>query len=355
MPSTSLRIRKANPSVASYAALLKAIQAEITTARRKTQETQAEAYWNVGKYISDYVLEGKDRAKYGEHIYDNLSKDLNIAKRTLEDSVRFSREYSIAHAPAQLSWTHYRALLSVKDRSRRRKLEKKVLRDNLPSRQLEAEIHQSQDSQTKDTNAPHKTHDAQRVTHNAVLSFNRGRLYTYKIIEPSSIQPVEGYKVVDCGFEVWRQVPVVHLARFDNGAIVESLKTDDGYKIRSTKRAAADLYTFKATVERVIDGDTLLVHVDCGLDCLTRQRLRFRGIDTPELSTKEGRAAKRFIESKIKPNDFVIIKTHKNDKYDRYLVDVFYSPGEKDPAKVAAEGIYLNQELLDQGLAKVWK
>jgi len=34
-------------------------------------------------------------------------------------------------------------------------------------------------------------------------------------------------------------------------------------------------------------------------------------------------------------------------------VDVLYSPGEKDPVKVAAEGTYLNQELIDRGLAKV--
>lgn len=70
-----------------------------------------------------------------------------------------------------------------------------------------------------------------------------------------------------------------------------------------------------------------------------------------------------------------IIKTHKDDKYGRYLVDVFYVPpsnkmadaprspkGEAgvtsetwDPVKVAAEGKYLNQELLNERLAVIWK
>ena len=52
---------------------------------------------------------------------------------------------------------------------------------------------------------------------------------------------------------------------------------------------------------------------------------------------------------------FIVIKTYKDDKYKRMLVDVFYKEGEKDPAKVAAQGIYLNQELLDNRLAVGWK
>ena len=83
----------------------------------------------------------------------------------------------------------------------------------------------------------------------------------------------------------------------------------------------------------------------------------FGGIICPELSTKEGQSVKRFIESRIKPNDFVIIKTHRDDKYGRYLVDICYAPaGEKwSVDRVAAEGVYLNQELLDNRLAVVMR
>ena len=52
-------------------------------------------------------------------------------------------------------------------------------------------------------------------------------------------------------------------------------------------------------------------------------------------------------------------------KYDRYLSDIFYLPTLKlrqagsldigDPERTAAEGVFLNQELLDQGLATIWK
>ena len=52
---------------------------------------------------------------------------------------------------------------------------------------------------------------------------------------------------------------------------------------------------------------------------------------------------------------FIVIKTYGYGKYARPLVDVFYMPGESDPHTIAAEGRLLNQELLDKGLASVWR
>jgi len=37
------------------------------------------------------------------------------------------------------------------------------------------------------------------------------------------------------------------------------------------------------------------------------------------------------------------------------LADVFYLPDVNDPQAIYAQGIYLNQQLLDKGLAKPWK
>lgn len=55
------------------------------------------------------------------------------------------------------------------------------------------------------------------------------------------------------------------------------------------------------------------------------------------------------MEKLLKPCPFIIVKTTKDrsDKYARYLVDIFFSPVEQDPAVVAATGEYLNQRLLD--------
>ena len=71
-----------------------------------------------------------------------------------------------------------------------------------------------------------------------------------------------------------------------------------------------------------------------------RQKLRLRGIDSPELNTPEGQKAKKFAETRLNFAAAVIITTTKPDKYDRYLSDVWI------------DGVNLNKLLLEQGLAK---
>jgi len=124
--------------------------------------------------------------------------------------------------------------------------------------------------------------------------------------------------------------------------------------------SAKELFTYKAFLLRVIDGDTLLVRIDFGFSIFTEQRLRLRGLDAPEIGTKpplpplqKGVDAKRFVETRLKDCKFLIIKTHGSDKYDRYLVDVFYLKGEDNEDLVLKEGIFLNNEILEEGLALV--
>lgn len=49
---------------------------------------------------------------------------------------------------------------------------------------------------------------------------------------------------------------------------------------------------------------------------------------------------------------FLIFKTHGSEKYDRYLVDVFYLKNEKSEQKILNEGIFLNNELVDESFAE---
>jgi endonuclease YncB( thermonuclease family) len=104
-----------------------------------------------------------------------------------------------------------------------------------------------------------------------------------------------------------------------------------------------------------VDADTFVVMVDCGLKTGTRQRLRLRGIDCPERTTKRGRYVRDYVKKLLDRQDFVIVKTYKDEKYGRVLADVFYLKDEKDPAAVVQKGIFLNQALLDKGLAEPWK
>jgi len=108
---------------------------------------------------------------------------------------------------------------------------------------------------------------------------------------------------------------------------------------------------YQAFVERVIDGDTLWAYINTGMGVWVREKLRLRGIDTPELKTKGGQIAKRFVMKELKQCPFIVIRTLKSDKYDRYLADIFYLPKETQADVVAREGRYLNQELLTEHLA----
>jgi endonuclease YncB( thermonuclease family) len=64
---------------------------------------------------------------------------------------------------------------------------------------------------------------------------------------------------------------------------------------------------------RAVDGDTIRVG---------GERIRLRGIDTPEMSELDGPAAKRRLEELLR-NGPVRIVPHGRDVYNRLLADVF--------------------------------
>ena len=74
------------------------------------------------------------------------------------------------------------------------------------------------------------------------------------------------------------------------------------------------LYTFKARVERVVDGDTLWVKVDYGFKFRQPVKIRLRGIDSAELSTVEGERAKVWVTDRLSVVPFVVITTTKGGK-----------------------------------------
>jgi len=97
------------------------------------------------------------------------------------------------------------------------------------------------------------------------------------------------------------------------------------------------LFHYKATVDRVIDGDTIDVVLDLGFDISYRGRIRFEGINAPESRTRDavekqaGLAAKRYVEDWINGLEKkVIIQTSLDDrgKYGRILGRILNDEGE---------------------------
>ena len=114
-------------------------------------------------------------------------------------------------------------------------------------------------------------------------------------------------------------------------------------------------YIYAVELDRVVDGDTILVRVDLGFHTWSSQRLRLRGINTAELHSSENSesalTAKHVVETKLQ-NCNIVIQTFKTDIYGRYIADVYYHETLNKISDIIKDGHFLNQQLLDQGLAK---
>ena len=109
-----------------------------------------------------------------------------------------------------------------------------------------------------------------------------------------------------------------------------------------------NLYTYIATVHRVIDGDTVDMTIDLGFTIYWRSSCRLYGINAPELTAKDASIRINALESKRAVMDHlsvgqkVKIVSKELDKYGRPLVDIYC--GEN-------MDMHLNQWLVDNGLA----
>ena len=101
-------------------------------------------------------------------------------------------------------------------------------------------------------------------------------------------------------------------------------------------------YEYKATVENVVDGDTVDVAIDLGFKVTTRQRVRLARIDTPERAQPGYVAARDFVREAVL-NKPVILKTQKVSKWGYYLAEITLEDGRN-----------LNDMLVQAQLAKLY-
>jgi endonuclease YncB( thermonuclease family) len=308
------------------------------------------AYWEIGKRIVTVEQQNKLHARYGAALLENLSKDLTrkygsgFSPQNLRRMRLFYNAYPIRSAPSELDWTHYQILSTIEDKKTRELYERRAVKEDWTSRELAARLREDGIKRVSLDGRRQKPSPKTSVK----LEATRGRLYTYAIMDVSAQEVF-----VDCGFNTVRKVIPHGTGKFAVGAIVVSAAEKGTYTLTSVPEDTAALYAYKAEVRKIIDADTLRVKIDLGFDTFSYRKLRLRGIDCPEIGTAAGRRVKRFVEKILQPCLFIIVKTYKDqtDKYDRYLADVYFKQGESDPAKVAAEGEFLNQRLLDEGYA----
>ena len=175
-------------------------------------------------------------------------------------------------------------------------------------------------------------------------------------MKPRDLHERPGFYSIDLGFKARIDLRVKGLRGLREGAVLEAVRTledprgGDRYRFRRSKAGPKALHTCKAAVTRLIDLDTYWASVDLGFRVWVEEKLRLRGINAPEKG-EAGKKGMRFIQKILSSVSFVVVKLSGRDKFDRFLTDLFYLPGATDPKEVLEKGHFLNQELVDRGLA----
>ena len=338
------------PATTDYASLREDVVRLLLGGRERAQEAvereKAQTYWEIGRRLHTHVLANKARADYGDQVLARLAEDVKINQRVVYQMLEFYRAFPILKPGSKLTWTHYRRLTRIPAKAERRFYAQEAARSGWTVRELEDRIKGDAfgSGGTEAEDVPGKVDGPPLVP-------KRGRLYTYRLVQRPTGGP--GEVRLDLGFEVYldRSADGDGVKDAKHGTVVASRVDGDGYRLQASRAGASALYTYGATVEEVIDGDTLRVQIDCGFGVWVRQKLRLGGIDAPELPGRAGQRAKAFVEQALARVPFVAVATTRPDKYDRYLSDLFHLPGATDPEKVLREGLFLNQQLIDEGLA----
>lgn len=332
----------------SYNKLINSISNHYETAR----EALVRAYWDIGREIVADILKNKSRADYGAQLVSKLSIDLTakygagFSVNSLNKMRRFFLTYENCAAPHKLNWSSYVELIKVGDSSVRRELESIIEEKDLSTAEVVNLVQKVTHSEKK------IKHSAPKAKSAPTLRMNRGELYLYRIFHDKKVALPKDECYVDCGFKIIHRLH--SKGTYSNDMLVRSVANKNGFSLQKNKGDHRALYTYSAKVERVVDGDTLKLLIDVGFGISVREKVRLKSIDTPEMSTKAGKEAKRFVESVLEECSCIVVKTYGYGKYARVMADVFYLEGESNPLIIAKKGNLLNQVLLEEGHARVY-
>lgn len=130
-----------------YSNIKQVIEEARNTAYRAANFSMVQAYWHIGKLIVEEEQSGKQRARYGEFLLEELSVRLtkeygkSFSDRNLRYIRQFYRIFPKRNAVrSELSWTHYRLLLKVERKDARIFYMQEVIEGNWNTRTLERQI-----------------------------------------------------------------------------------------------------------------------------------------------------------------------------------------------------------------------
>ena len=338
-------------AITSYAQLRSKLRETLLEGQRKIEREKVLTYWQTGKHLHEHIFPQEGRAKhYGQEVIEKLAQDLQISDSVLYQCLQAYRAFKNLYARTNsfdLTWAHLRAAMRIPDEKKRMALIEQAAKEKWTSRDLEIKV--------RNLNWDQRIADSEGKAPAKLPFVCLGPFYHYRIIQPETIHSHSRELLIDLGFSYLEELRLFSDKKIPPGTLVTSSKDARGrYSLEkvftpSSVPGSPDdlLYTFKAYVERVIDGDTLKVEFELGLGNWHPETIRLNHIDCPEMNTPEGKAAKKFVEAQLSGCDFITVKSvqTKREKWGRYLGEVFFQK------KGASLPVYLNQLLLDKGHA----
>lgn len=311
--------------------------------------------WQIGKLIDEHLRQNSE-SDYGKRFFKKLESDIGIAEKVLYKMRSFYKSYpKIPKADSKLNWSHYRVLSKIKKTDERKYFEDLTQQNNWDAAKLQMEVVKLKNSLNKNAQIRNKMVLEPSVRSTKKLYPVRGKLFSYSLIQLGIDKKI----YIDCGFKVFRELEeslskAVREQLSSGSNIIDVRKKDKNYSVKKSQLHPRKLNVYKAYVSRVVDGDTIHVILDLGFKIMHEEILRLKGINTSELNTNAGKSSSRRLSRILKNAPFLIVKSFATDIYGRRVADVFLAKkGEEnsDPQKVADEGDYLNQMLLDLGVA----
>ena len=137
-----------------YIELIQRIEHIINEAKysiaKSVNTNMVQAYWSIGKYIVEFEQGGSFKAKYGEALLTNLSKDLKLrfgrgySRPNLNNMRKFYRYYPICqNISDKLSWSHFCELIKLDDELERNFYEKQIENENWNIETLKRQMNSS--------------------------------------------------------------------------------------------------------------------------------------------------------------------------------------------------------------------
>ena len=240
--------------------------------------------------------------------------------------VQLHGTYSKQKLKTGLSWSLYCQLMSIPDTSTRVRLEHRTIRENLTYQQLTKLVRIERG----------KTREQKRPT---------GRINTYRITTREMLNG-KNRRFLDLGFGVYADLP--ESAPHPNSKHTVFTIIEETGKLTLEPAQPSDLWLYRAEVERIVDADTIIVLVRALNNQHHRVRLRLSGVEIPERGTEQEKTANSYLTRKLKAAKGILIKTHGQDRYGRYVADVLYSNSTSSAEHILNAGHYLNAQLIQR-------